>query len=143
MIPSAATKSGIASVEKIDANTRGYAVQQTTSTNTSQTWLASQTGPIARRRAHGERRAAPRARRAARTPRRSLRRRALRTPPGRRASARAAPRRGSSLVLVLGTRRTAEQRGCAGGPGLGVRGGTRQAGEDPNDRGDQARGDDH
>ena len=47
-IPTAATKSGIESVEAIDPNASGYAVQTTVSTNTSQTWFASHTGPIAR-----------------------------------------------------------------------------------------------
>ena len=40
-------KSGTASVEMIEPNATGYAVQQTTSTKISQTWFASQTGPIA------------------------------------------------------------------------------------------------
>jgi hypothetical protein len=48
MIPTAATKSGTVSVEKIDAKASGYAVQQIASTKMSQTWFASQTGPIAR-----------------------------------------------------------------------------------------------
>ena len=47
MIPSAATNSGMYSVEKIAPNAVGYAVHTTTSTKISQTWLASQTGPIA------------------------------------------------------------------------------------------------
>ena len=41
-------KSGTASVEAIEPNAIGYAVQKTVSTKTSHTWLASQTGPIAR-----------------------------------------------------------------------------------------------
>ena len=48
MIPSAARKSGIASVEVIEPNASGNAVHSTTSTKISQTWLASQTGAIAR-----------------------------------------------------------------------------------------------
>src|SRR5919197_484599 len=47
MIPMPAMKSGIDSVDVIDANAVGNAVQQITSTKTSQTWLVSQTGPIA------------------------------------------------------------------------------------------------
>ena len=47
MIPIAAISSGAASVEAIDPNATGYAVQHTTSTKISQTWFASQTGPIA------------------------------------------------------------------------------------------------
>ena len=38
---------GAASVEVIEPNATGYAVQHTTSTKTSQTWFASHTGPIA------------------------------------------------------------------------------------------------
>ena len=34
-------------VEKTDSNAEGKPVQDTTSTKISQTWLASQTGPIA------------------------------------------------------------------------------------------------
>ena len=37
---------GTASVEAIEPNARGYAVQITVSTKISQTWLASHTGPI-------------------------------------------------------------------------------------------------
>ena len=48
MIPSAAMKSGTVSVETIEPKASGYAVQQMTSTKISQTWLASQTGPMAR-----------------------------------------------------------------------------------------------
>ena len=47
MIPTAAAVSGMASVDAIEPNATGYAVQQTTSTKISQTWLASHTGPIA------------------------------------------------------------------------------------------------
>ena len=47
-MPTAAMKSGTVSVEKIEANASGYAVQQMASTNMSQTWFASHTGPIAR-----------------------------------------------------------------------------------------------
>ena len=47
MIPIAAMNSGTASVEAIDPNACGYAVQKTVRTKISQTWLASQTGPIA------------------------------------------------------------------------------------------------
>ena len=47
MIPSAATKSGMASVDMIDPNATGYAVQKTVRTKMSQTWFASQTGAIA------------------------------------------------------------------------------------------------
>ena len=46
-IPSAARLSGMNSVEKIASNALENAVQSTTSTKISQTWLASQTGPIA------------------------------------------------------------------------------------------------
>ena len=46
-IPSAARLSGMKSVEKIASNAVENAVQSTTSTKISQTWLASQTGPIA------------------------------------------------------------------------------------------------
>ena len=38
---------GTASVEAIEPNARAYAVQKTVSTKISQTWLASQMGPIA------------------------------------------------------------------------------------------------
>ena len=48
MIPSAARNSGIDSVEKIEANATGNAVQTTTSTKISHTWLASHTGLIER-----------------------------------------------------------------------------------------------
>ena len=48
MIPIAARKSGICSVEKIEPNAVGKAVQTITSTKISQTWLASQTGAIER-----------------------------------------------------------------------------------------------
>src|SRR5213596_2144926 len=47
MIPIAATNSGTLSVEATEASTDGYAVHATTITKMSQTWLASQTGPIA------------------------------------------------------------------------------------------------
>ena len=47
-IPSAATNSGIASVDVIEPNASGKPVQSTTSRKISQTWLASQTGDIAR-----------------------------------------------------------------------------------------------
>jgi len=40
-------RSGIESVDVIELMATGYAVQQTTKTKISQTWLASQTGPIA------------------------------------------------------------------------------------------------
>ena len=46
-MPTAARLSGMNSVEKIAAKADENAVQSTTSTKTSQTWLASQTGPIA------------------------------------------------------------------------------------------------
>ena len=42
-----AIKSASARVDAIDPKATGYAVQQTTSTKISQTWLASQTGPMA------------------------------------------------------------------------------------------------
>ena len=45
-IPIPAMNSGIDSVEAIEPNATGYAVHTTVSTNTSQTWLASQTGAI-------------------------------------------------------------------------------------------------
>jgi hypothetical protein len=48
MIPSAARKSGIESVEKIEPNATGNAVHTITSTKISQTWLASHTGLIER-----------------------------------------------------------------------------------------------
>src|SRR4051794_7674446 len=48
VIPSAAMKSATASVDAIEPNARGYAVQKTVSTKISQTWLASQTGAIER-----------------------------------------------------------------------------------------------
>ena len=48
MIPTAARKSGIASVEAIEPNASGNAVQSTTSTKMSHTWLASHTGLIER-----------------------------------------------------------------------------------------------
>ena len=48
MIPTAAMNSGTASVDAIDPNATGYAVQKITSTKISQTWLASHTGPIER-----------------------------------------------------------------------------------------------
>ena len=44
----AARKSGIASVEVIEPNARGNAVQRTTRMKMSQTWFASQTGAIER-----------------------------------------------------------------------------------------------
>ena len=47
-MPSPARKSGIASVEVIDPNASGKAVHSITSTKISQTWLASQTGDMAR-----------------------------------------------------------------------------------------------
>ena len=47
-MPSAARKSGIASVEPIEPNASGKAVQSITSTKISQTWFASHTGDIAR-----------------------------------------------------------------------------------------------
>ena len=46
-IPTAARLSGMNSVEKIASNADEKPVQRTTSTKISQTWLASQTGPIA------------------------------------------------------------------------------------------------
>ena len=46
-MPSAARLSGMNSVEKIASNAVENAVHSTTSTKISQTWLASQTGPIA------------------------------------------------------------------------------------------------
>ena len=46
MIPSAARKSGIDSVEKTDANATGKHVHRITSTKISHTWLASHTGLI-------------------------------------------------------------------------------------------------
>ena len=46
-IPSAARLSGMKSVEKTAAKADEKAVQSTTSTKISQTWFASQTGPIA------------------------------------------------------------------------------------------------
>jgi hypothetical protein len=46
-MPSAARLSGMKSVEKIASNAAENPVQRTTSTKISQTWLASQTGPIA------------------------------------------------------------------------------------------------
>ena len=48
MIPIAATNSGFANVEAIPPKAPGYAVHVTVRTKISQTWLASQTGPIAR-----------------------------------------------------------------------------------------------
>ena len=39
-------KSGTASVEAIEPNAVGYAVQKTVRTKISQTWFASQTGAI-------------------------------------------------------------------------------------------------
>ena len=48
MIPMAARKSGSASVEVIEPNARGNAVQRTTRMKMSQTWFASQTGAIER-----------------------------------------------------------------------------------------------
>ena len=47
MIPTAARNSGTASVDAIDPKATGYAVQVTTSTKISHTWLASHTGAIA------------------------------------------------------------------------------------------------
>src|SRR5262249_18432839 len=44
-IPMTAMNSGIASVEVIEPNAVGYAVQKTVSTKISHTWFASQTGP--------------------------------------------------------------------------------------------------
>ena len=49
MIPTAAMKSANASVDAIEPNAAGYAVQTTVSTKISQTWLASQTGGHRRR----------------------------------------------------------------------------------------------
>src|SRR3954463_13444025 len=46
-MPSAARLSGMKSVEKTASNASENPVQRTTSTKISQTWLASQTGPIA------------------------------------------------------------------------------------------------
>jgi len=46
-IPSAARLSGMKSVEKIEANASENPVHSTTSTKISQTWFASQTGPMA------------------------------------------------------------------------------------------------
>src|SRR5438105_921469 len=46
MIPTAATNRGTDRVEAIDPKAAGYAVHTTVRTNTSQTWLASQTGAI-------------------------------------------------------------------------------------------------
>ena len=46
-IPRAARQSGMNSVDMIDANAVEKAVQRTTRTKINQTWLASQTGPIA------------------------------------------------------------------------------------------------
>jgi hypothetical protein len=48
MIPTAAMNSGTASVDAIDPNATGYAVQKITRTKITQTWLASHTGPIER-----------------------------------------------------------------------------------------------
>jgi hypothetical protein len=48
MIPSAAISSGTASVDAIEPKATGYAVQHTTSTKISQTWLASHTADIDR-----------------------------------------------------------------------------------------------
>ena len=76
-MPSAARLSGMKSVEKIAAKAAENAVQSTTRTKISQTWFASQTGPIAQ--SISERARRPRRRdpsRAPRIPRRSrLRRR--------------------------------------------------------------------
>ena len=47
MIPTAAMKNGTYSVDMIAPKASGYTVQAITSTKISQTWLASQTGPIA------------------------------------------------------------------------------------------------
>src|SRR3954468_1356967 len=46
MIPRPASSSGTASVDAIEPNAAGYAVQLTVSTKISQTWLASHTGAI-------------------------------------------------------------------------------------------------
>src|SRR4051794_21577226 len=46
MMPRPATNSATESVEAIDPNATGYAVQTTVSTKISHTWLASQTGAI-------------------------------------------------------------------------------------------------
>ena len=46
MMPSAATVSGMYIVDVIAANTGGNPVHSSTITKISQTWLASQTGPI-------------------------------------------------------------------------------------------------
>ena len=48
MIPIAARNSGTESVEAIDPNAIGYAVQKTVKTKISHTWLASQTRAIDR-----------------------------------------------------------------------------------------------
>ena len=68
-MPSAARLSGMNSVEKIDANAVENPVQSTTSTKISQTWLASQTGPIAQSISSRARRPrSPRRRRGSRSP---------------------------------------------------------------------------
>ena len=46
-MPTAAAKSGTYKVEVTEPKATGKAVQNTTKTKISQTWLASQTGPIA------------------------------------------------------------------------------------------------
>ncbi len=46
MIPIAAMNSGTASVDAIEPNARGYAVQNTVRTKISHTWLASHTGAM-------------------------------------------------------------------------------------------------
>jgi hypothetical protein len=48
MTPSAPISSGTASVEAMEPNATGLAVQHTTSTKISQTWLASHTADIER-----------------------------------------------------------------------------------------------
>ena len=58
-IPSAARLSGMKSVEKIASNAVENAVHRTTSTKISQTWLASQTGPIAQSTSSRARRPRP------------------------------------------------------------------------------------
>jgi len=48
MMPSATAVSGMYSVDATAANTSGTAVHRITTTKISQTWLASQTGPMTR-----------------------------------------------------------------------------------------------
>jgi hypothetical protein len=47
MMPTPAISSGTDSVDAIEPNATGYAVQSTVMTKISQTWLASQTGAMA------------------------------------------------------------------------------------------------